>query len=604
MEDAFNLEGLLDDETQSSQPLPLSQEPTGLSPPGSISDARLIRLPPGTYRERASSADSEVSHESSAVDAATSGCDASHDEHDGEQQEDDEDGRSPDEDGRATPTPTTPRRAAPHRQTEPTHHSPSSHSGIASSVHAPAPAATSVPAAVPSTHTGSTTRSNKATHTTTQTSAHRDSTPASDNEAAGPPDGPGVAADDTSPATGAAALPKHWLEGETLHRIRRPGHPHLAWRDVQAAAQAPNFPPTGNLESKLPGHVNCHSTLHVFSIQGAIMDAVHDRIKECAAPREFEVSLHSGRFKCVRVSFSTAELLTSALGLRVTIPSIDGHPPFVLDEFKMGTPLGARYVAVQLRHPGLSPHAAKKKLELAVREAEGVYLVEVWAVYHHSGPPSSVKSPANDLIALLVVMSPAGGTFASPLTEDELRSIPCYIGMLPLTFSGRFPQCRGCGCFAQLGGDFHTSTSCQNPTIPCAVCSRWGHCGVQCPRNPFNQTRNEDGNAAAADQEDAFEYEPAGPVPSTSTPEKRPSTSAPSVPVAGPSTPSSSNASRGAHQGRGRGRGASHGNRTHYQQAFLTPQGGVSRNPPPGSGPSTPKRNHKRPRSKSPDTTN
>ncbi|KAE8186691.1 hypothetical protein CF328_g7155, partial [Tilletia controversa] len=110
-------------------------------------------------------------------------------------------------------------------------------------------------------------------------------------------------------------------------------------------------------------------------------------------------------------------------------------------------------------------------------------------------------------------------------------------------------------------------------------------------------TRNEDGNAAAPDQEDAFEYEPAGPVPSTSTPEKRPSTSAPSVPVAGPSTPSSSNASRGAHQGRGRGRGASHGNRTHYQQAFLTPQGGVSRNPPPGSGPSTPKRNHKRPRS-------
>ncbi|KAL9932363.1 hypothetical protein V8E36_008842 [Tilletia maclaganii] len=234
-----------------------------------------------------------------------------------------------------------------------------------------------------------------------------------------------------------------------------------------------------------------------------------------------------------------------------------------------------------------------------------------------------------------------GGNYATPLTQDELRSVPLWVDKYQPTFPGRFPACRGCKGEAPARGDFHTSSNCANPTIPCALCNKWGHTGVSCPTNNNNNNGHDNlpgsgGGGNDKDDNDAgdgpfggngraglsgppppaqpFQYVPAGPAPTTAFPEERTPTSAPVIPVGLPpfSFPTRNDGASnpfggfrgGSHGSRGRGHGSGTPNRTRYQQCYITPQGVVSRSPPAGapstsvqSSPSRPRKQQKRPRS-------
>ncbi|KAL9933928.1 hypothetical protein V8E36_007010 [Tilletia maclaganii] len=426
----------------------------------------------------------------------------------------------------------------------------------------------------------------------------------------------------------------------SVQRIGRVGYPHLKWNIVHTLSEADNNPPNGQVCVDLPSWVNVNKAHHAFALQGAAMEAAAKIIKPCAAPRDVQATLHGGRNPRLFVSFTTGECTMAAAALRVVVPKINNHPSFVLDGFMVGAELGDRFVCLHFRHPGMSPATIQKKFNALVIAAPDLYSVEQWVVFHHAGPPPAPTSFTNTFVAILVFKPPMGGNYATPLTQEELRSVPHWVDKYATTFPGRFPACRGCKGMAMERGDFHTSSNCANPTIACAICNKWGHTGATCPNNNNNNNNtnnNHDGfpgpggdgvgNNGNDDDVGAgpfggdghagggglippahpFEYIPAGPAPTSAYPEVRPSTSAPVIPVANPA-PSTSGADtaegasnpfggfRGGSRGRGRGRGSGTPNRTRYQQCFITPQGVVSRSPPAGVSPASASSSSSRPR--------
>ncbi|KAL9932508.1 hypothetical protein V8E36_008625 [Tilletia maclaganii] len=599
MYDLGDDEEFIDDGTQPSDPsqttVPtLSQELAGLTPPGSISDARLHRLPEGAYREAASYDEEEslVNWSDEEWDAQQAALKAQADEA----------SHTPDASGVDYNEPFSSSTLAGDTTPTPT-------SGLAASIHAPADDDMETASVV--NNPGGTESAPDGNH----------------GEEAG---SSAPAAHDDTPSRG----PKHYLDAMSVQRIARQGYPHPKWNVVHTLSEAGNNPPNGQVCVDLPSWVNVNKAHHAFALQGAALEAAGEIIKSCAAPRDVQATLHGGRNPRLFVSFATGECTMAAAALRVVVPAIDNHPSFVLDGFMVGAELGARFVCLHFRHPGMSPAVVQKKFNALVNAAPDLYSVEQWVVFHHTGPPLAPKSPTNTFVAILVFKPPMGGNYATPLTEDELRSAPLWVDRFATTFPGRVPAFRGCRGTATARGDFHTSSNCTNPLIPCALCNKWGHTAVLCltNHNHHHNNKNNDhddfpgpggdggdngndddasdgpfggnshaGAAVHPSSSARFNYIPAGPAPTSAYPEVRPSTSAPVIPVANPSSsahgadvdegPSNPfGGFRGGSQGsrgRGRGRGSGTPNRTRYQQCYITPQGVVSRAPPAGVSPTS-----------------
>ncbi|KAL9939867.1 hypothetical protein V8E36_001684 [Tilletia maclaganii] len=580
-------EEIIDDGTQPFDPsqtsVPtLSQELGGLTPPGSISDARLHRLPEGAYREQASYDEEEslVNWSDDEWDAQQAALKAQNDEalH-----------ASATNDGSFEPSSSTLAGDA----------TPTLTSGLAASIHAPADDGMETASVI--NNPGGTESASDGSHGGAGSSA-----PATHN---------------ASPAKDS----EHYLDAMLVQRIFRPGYPHLKWNVVHTLSEADNNPPNGQVCVDLPSWVNVNKAHHAFALQGAAMEAAAKIIKPCAASRDVQATLHGGRNPRLFVSFATGECTVVAAALRVVVPTIDNHPSFVLDGFMVGAELGARFVCLHFRHPRI----------VSSRHPEEI---------QRNGPPPAPTSLTNTFVALLVFKPPLGGNYATPFTQDELRSVPHWVDKFATTFPGRFPACRRCKGMATERGDFHTSSNCVNPNIACAICNKWGHTGVACPNNHNKNNNNNknyhdnfpgpggdrvgyngndvdagdgpfegDGHADVGGYRapaNPFEYIPERPAPTSAYPEVRPSTSAPVIPVANPA-PSTSGADTaegpsnpfrgfrgGSHSSRGRGRGRGSGtpNRTRYQQCFITPQGVVSRSPPAGISPASAHSSPSRPR--------
>ncbi|KAL9932745.1 hypothetical protein V8E36_008444 [Tilletia maclaganii] len=552
MYDLDDDEEFIDDGTQPSDPSQttaptLSQELAGLNPPESLSDARLRRLPEGAYRETASYdeeeslvnwSDEEWDAQQAALKARAN--DASHTP-DVSGDDYNEPSSSSTLAGDATPTPA---------------------SGLAASIHAPADDDMETASVI--NNPDGTESAPDGTHSEEAGS----STPA---------------AHDDTPSRG----PKHYLDAMSVQRIARQGYPHLKWNVVHTLSEAGNNPPNGQVCVDLPSWINVNKAHHAFALQGAALEAAGETIKSCAAPRDVQATLHGGRNPRLFVSFATGECTMAAAALRVVVPTIDNHPSFVLDGFMVGAELGARFVCLHFRHPGMSPAVVQKKFNALVNATPDLYSVEQWVVFHHTGPPPAPKSPTNTFVAILVFKPPMGGNYATPLTQDELRSAPLWIDRFATTFPGRFPACRGCrgaatamvGPHRRLVPSNHNHHHNNNNNDFPGPGGEGGGNGNDddAGDGPFGGN----GHASAAGHPPSsahFNYIPAGPAPTSAFPEVRPSTSAPVIPVAnpGPSTPGAdtgegpSNPSGGfrggshGSRGRGRGRGSGTPNRTRY----------------------------------------
>ncbi|KAL9940356.1 hypothetical protein V8E36_001061, partial [Tilletia maclaganii] len=380
MQDVQAYGDFINDDTQTSaatndgEPT-LSQDLAGLSPPGSISDARLHRLPAGAYREPASYPDDESLIDWSDEEWAAS-----------QQASSNQDVSAP---GATTPEPAeaTPGAEAPPPPpsdgsvTPTTSTSPSS--GLASSMHAPAagdPATAEIvnnPSGVDSSAPGD--------------GDHSATVPASVEE-------------ESLPSLGN----KHYLDAECIHRINRQGYPYIPWNVIQSLAEGSNHPPSGQMFCDLPSWVNINKEHQAFAIRGAAMDAAALIVRNCPAPRDVQVSFRGGRVPKIVVSFVTGACLLAASSLRVAVPSIDNNPPFVLEHFLVGAELGARLLALYARHQGMAPATFHRKAYAACRSVEGLFMVSAHVVYHHTGPPPAPKSPTNLYIALLVFKPPPG----------------------------------------------------------------------------------------------------------------------------------------------------------------------------------------------------
>ncbi|KAL9931807.1 hypothetical protein V8E36_009357, partial [Tilletia maclaganii] len=369
MYDLNDDEEFIDDGTQPSDPsqtsVPtLSQELAGLTPPESLSDARLHRLPVGAYREAASYDEEEslVNWSEDEWDAQQAALKARADDASHTPNVSGDDSNEPYSSsslaGDATPTPA---------------------SGLAASIHAPADDDIVI------NNPGGTESAPDGNHD----EAAGSSTPA--------------AHDDTP-----SKEPEHYLDAMPVQRIERSGYPHLKWNVVHTLSEANNNPPNGQVCVDLPSWVNVNKAHHAFALQGAAMEAAAKLIKPCAAPRDVQATLHGGRNPRLFVSFATGECTMAAAALRVVVPKIDNHPSFVLDGFMVGAELGARFVCLHFRHPGMSPAAIQKKFNAMVIAAPDLYSVEQWVVFHHAGPPPAPTSFTNTFVAFLVFKPPMG----------------------------------------------------------------------------------------------------------------------------------------------------------------------------------------------------
>ncbi|CAD6902568.1 unnamed protein product [Tilletia controversa] len=583
MEDLdYEDQAFLNDDPESSQELAtptLSQDLAGLSPPGSLSATRIIRPGPGTYRDRAASADDE-----SLVDW--------YDEY-----EETPSARS------KTPTPrsvadsvSTPITPSPVR--------PVGSNGVAASVHAPG-RPTHVPAAAAPTTTDPAGLRSASSSATTRTSPYAPSAPEG-RDGNSEVDGPG--SDDDTDDNAAASNPPpvqklrpgHYLNGQSMWRLDRGMHPDPDWTTVAQIADTRANPPNCTIRAVLPDFVQPAAPIHAFELYGAISDAILPRLENLRGNKAFHIELIGGRRKCVQISFAEPEAMAAMRDLVMPVGPIEDHIGFVLDSWTFGEPLGTRYVAWQVRHPGAPPSVALRVLQASIKRKPNLRLIEAWGVNYHMGPEPAPKMPTNTLVALLYVLPPRGANHATPLTDAENKDIPVWICGHGANFAGKSRWCHGCKDDAQAKGDYHMAEQCTVTTIPCAVCYDRGHVGAHCPRNkrppPTAHTAQRDTNnnnteevpqpgedddftilsSKQATTHDDQEYHPSGPSPTTPYPKVRRTTTANVVPVAGPSRLPTSPRGRG----RGRGRGQAQGlgpSRTTFQQAYITPTGGFAR---------------------------
>ncbi|CAD6885431.1 unnamed protein product [Tilletia controversa] len=310
-------QAFLNDDPESSQELAtpsLSQDLAGLSPPGSLSAARIIRPGPGTYRDRAASADDE-----SLVDW--------YDEY-----EETPSARS------KTPTPRSVIGSAS-SPVAPSPTRPAVSNGVAASVHAPAtghaPSATAAstidPAALRSASLGAT------THTSP-------SAPSAPEQRVGNGDGADSGSDDDVDDNAGAPnhpfaqklSPGHYLNGQSLWRLDRGMHPDPDWTTVAQIADTRANPPNCTIRAVLPDFVQPAAPIHAFELYGAISDAILPRLESLKCNKAFHIELIGGRRKCVQISFAEPEAMAAMRDLVMPVGPIEDHIGFVLNSWTFG----------------------------------------------------------------------------------------------------------------------------------------------------------------------------------------------------------------------------------------------------------------------------
>ncbi|KAE8182304.1 hypothetical protein CF336_g8597, partial [Tilletia laevis] len=407
--------------------------------------------------------------------------------------------------------------------------------------------------------------------------------------------------------------PGHFFNGESLWRWEKGNHPDPDWTTVSQISETTAHPPNCTIRSVLPDWVQPAIPIHAFELYGAISDAILPRLAPLTCNQVFHIELMGGRRRCVQISFAEPEAMAAMRDLIIPVGAIEDHVGFVLDSWLFGEALSTRYVAWQVRHPGTSPHAALRALQVATKRQLNLRLIEVWAQHYHMGPPPAPRLPTNTMYALFYVIPPKGGNHSTPRTEEENRCVPGWLLGHSANFPGKPRSCRGCKDDAH--DNFHPSEKCTNTTIPCAVCFDRDHTGATCPKNhrtsassatPSRSNKTADPLSSVVDEEEDFtiissssrgtaqdapEYTPSGPTPASAYPAPRRTATANVVPIAGPSRSTGSPRDRGRGRGHGRGQGPT---RTAFKQAIITPTGGIARPPAPQPSPSSSSRKRTR----------
>ncbi|KAL9936378.1 hypothetical protein V8E36_004446 [Tilletia maclaganii] len=150
---------------------------------------------------------------------------------------------------------------------------------------------------------------------------------------------------------------------------------------------------------------------------------------------------------------------------------------------RCGLVLSPRYLPVRVLVDTASPNEILSHLGAGFPADKRVFVVEAWQISSFSGTKTTFL---NEVVALLVVQPPPGGSWADPIATSDLLNIPGFLG--PKTgdgcmvlYNGHLNWCWGCKVRASA---FHLVNDCTNTAVPCGLCNRRGHTPVDCSKNP------------------------------------------------------------------------------------------------------------------------